>query len=98
MAFTRMVFVMFADRAAAFSNGRAVDWNEVQQAITLATYSYFNKTGGLTNPDVPPITNDANNPFYAYQNAGLEVRIPRITIADTPSGNVLNRLMTEIGR
>jgi hypothetical protein len=251
-----MVFVMFADRAGAFSNGRAVDWNEIQQAVTnpqgwqalggeeewgrvkysqtdpatsnagllavtLATYTYFNKTGGLAgddlddpdyqawieglasgliddtpptaqqqmddvlrygpskydivsiyeslvaqriknapdrfgtelrvfyprlniwsdypfsilvgeestaeekdaallfrnylysvpvqeealtagfrpaNPDVPLLTSDANNPFYVYRDAGLEVRIPRTTIADTPSGDVLNRLMTEFGR
>jgi Bacterial extracellular solute-binding protein len=256
MALTPMVFVMFAERAAAFTNGRAVDWNEIQQAVTnpggwkalggeddwgrvkysqtdpstsnagllaatLATYSYFNKTGGLAtsdldnpdyqrwieglasglvddtpptaqqqmddvlrygpsrydivsiyeslvvqqiknapgrfgtdlkvfyprlniwsdypfsilvgedstaeekdaallfrnylysvpiqeqalgagfrpaNPDVPLLTNDANNPFNRYRDAGLEIRIPRTTIADTPAGDVLNRLMTVFGR
>ena len=256
MALTPMVFVMFAERAAVFTNGRAVDWNEIQQAVTnpegwkalggeedwgrvkysqtdpstsnagllaatLATYTYFNKTGGLTtgdldnpeyqrwiegmasglvddtpptaqqqmddvlrygpsrydivsiyeslvvqqiknapgrfgtdlkvfyprlniwsdypfsilvgedstaeekdaallfrnylysvpiqeqalgagfrpaNPDVPLLTNDANNPFNRYKDAGLEIRIPRTTIADTPAGDVLNRLMTVFGR
>jgi ABC-type Fe3+ transport system substrate-binding protein len=256
MALTPMVFVMFAERATAFTNGRAADWNEIQQAVTnpegwkalggeedwgrvkysqtdpstsnagllaatLATYTYFNKTGGLAtsdldnpdyqrwieglasglvddtpptaqqqmddvlrygpskydivsiyeslvvqqiknapgrfgtdlkvfyprlniwsdypfsilvgeestaeekdaallfrnylysvpiqeqaleagfrpaNPDVPLLTNDANNPFNRYRDAGLEIRIPRTTIADTPAGDVLNRLMTVFGR
>lgn len=256
MVLTPMVFVMFAEKAAAFSNGRSVDWNEIQQAVTnpegwkalggdedwgrvkysqtdpstsnagllavtLATYAYFNKTGGLTsndlnnpdyqnwidglasglvddtpptaqqqmedvlrygpskydivsiyeglviqqlknapgrfgtdlkifyprlniwsdypfsilvgedstaeekdaallfrnylysapvqkdalnvgfrpaNPDVPLLTSDSGNPFNIYKSAGLEVNIPRTTIADTPSGDILNRLMTLFGR
>ncbi|MEO5953778.1 MAG: substrate-binding domain-containing protein [Chloroflexia bacterium] len=256
MVLTPMVFVMFADKAAAFSKGRDVDWNQIQQAVTnpegwkalggdenwgrvkysqtdpstsnagllavtLATYTYFNKTGGLTsddlnnpdyqkwidglasglvedtpptaqqqmedvlrygpskydvvsiyeslvaqqiknapgrfgtelkvfyprlniwsdypfsilvgedstadekdaallfrnflysapvqkdalnvgfrpaNPDVPLLTNDPNNPFNRYKDAGLEINIPRTTIADTPSGDILNRLMTLLGR
>jgi hypothetical protein len=256
MVLTPMVFVMFAEKAAAFSNGRNVDWKEIQQAVTnpggwealgggeewgrvkysqtdpstsnagllavtLATYAYFNKTGGLTsddlndpdyqawidglanglvddtpptaqqqmedvlrygpskydivsiyeslvaqqiknapgrfgtelkvfyprlniwsdypfsilvgedstaeekdaallfrnylysvpvqedalnvgfrpaNPDVPLLTNDASNPFNRYKDAGLEINIPRTTIADTPSGDILDRLMTLFGR
>lgn len=256
MALTPMVFVMFADKAEVFSNGREIDWREIESAVTdplgwkalggldewgrvkysqtdpstsnagllaatLATYTYFNKTGGLTsddlndpqyqqwieglasglvddtpptaqqqmedvlrygpskydvvsiyeslvaqqiknapgrfgtelkvfyprlniwsdypfsilvgeestaeekdaallfrnylysvpvqqqalgvgfrpaNPDVPLLTNDANNPFNRYRDAGLEISIPRTTIADTPSGDVLNRLMTSFGR
>ncbi len=256
MALTPMVFVMFADKADVFSKNRAVDWNEIEQAVTdpqgwlalggseewgrvkysqtdpsdsnagllavtLATYTYFNKTGGLTqddlnnadyqqwieglasglvddtpptaqqqmedvlrygpskydvvsiyeslvaqqiknapgrfgtdlkvfyprlniwsdypysilvgdnstaeekdaallfrsylysvpvqeqalrvgfrpsNPDVPLLTNDADNPFNRYKDAGLEINIPRTTIADTPTGDVLNRLMTVFGR
>jgi hypothetical protein len=256
MVLTPMVFVMFAEKAAVFSNGHNVDWKEIQQAVTapdgwkalggdeewgrvkysqtdpstsnagllavtLATYAYFNKTGGLTsddlndpdyqawidglanglvddtpptaqqqmedvlrygpskydivsiyeslvaqqiknapgrfgtelkvfyprlniwsdypfsilvgedstaeekdaallfrnylysipvqedalsagfrpaNPDVPLLTNDASNPFNRYKDAGLEINIPRTTIADTPSGDILNRLMTLFGR
>lgn len=256
MALTPMVFVMFAERADTFANGREVDWREIEQAVTnpegwnalggpeewgrvkysqtdpstsnagllavtLATYTYFNKTGGLTqadlddpvyqlwidglasglvdntpptaqqqmedmlrygpskydivsiyeslvaqqiknapgrfgtelkvfyprlniwsdypfsilvgenstaeekdaallfrnylysvpvqqdalnvgfrpaNPDVPLLTDDPDNPFKRYQSAGLEIRIPRTTIADTPSGDILNRLMTIFGR
>lgn len=50
------------------------------------------------NPDVPLLTNDPNNPFNLYKSAGLAIRIPRTVIADTPSGDVLNRLMTVFDR
>ena len=49
------------------------------------------------NPDVPLLTNDADNPFNKYKDAGLTIRIPRTVVADTPSGDVLNRLMTLFG-
>jgi len=52
-----------------------------------------------SNPDVPLLTNnDPDNPFNLYKNAGLEINIPRTTIADTPSGDILNRLMTFLKR
>jgi ABC-type Fe3+ transport system substrate-binding protein len=52
-----------------------------------------------SNPDVPLLTNnDLDNPFNLYKNAGLEVNIPRTTIADTPPGDILNRLMTFLNR
>ncbi|HST04852.1 MAG TPA: substrate-binding domain-containing protein [Chloroflexia bacterium] len=52
-----------------------------------------------SNPDVPLLTNnDPDNPFNLYKNAGLEINIPRTTIADTPSGDILNRLMTFLSR
>jgi hypothetical protein len=48
---------------------------------------------------VPLLTNnDPDNPFNLYKNAGLEINIPRTTIADTPSGDILNRLMTFLKR
>lgn len=51
------------------------------------------------NPDVPLLTNnDPNNPFNLYAKAGLDIKIPRTVIADTPSGEVLNRLMTVFER
>jgi hypothetical protein len=50
------------------------------------------------NPDVPLLTNDADNPFNKYKDAGLAIRIPRTVVADTPSGDVLNRLMTVFDR
>ena len=50
------------------------------------------------NPDVPLLTNDPNNPFNAYQKEGLQLRIARTILADTPSGDVLNRLQTVFGR
>ncbi|MEO8284820.1 MAG: substrate-binding domain-containing protein [Chloroflexota bacterium] len=50
------------------------------------------------NPDVPLLTNDPNNPFNRYKDAGLTIRIPRTVIADTPQGDVLNRLMTILDR
>ncbi|MDQ6695095.1 MAG: substrate-binding domain-containing protein [Chloroflexota bacterium] len=46
-----------------------------------------------SNPDVPLLTNDQNNPFNKYTNIGLNIKIPRTVIADTPSGEVLNSLM-----
>jgi hypothetical protein len=49
------------------------------------------------NPDVPLLTNDADNPFNKYRDAGLTIRIPRTVVADTPTGDVLNRLMTLFG-
>ena len=257
MVLTPMVFVMFADRAEAFSKGRAVDWKEIQGAVTnkdgwsalggdpnwgrfkysqaspnnsnagllaatLASYNYFGKTGGLTtseledqgyrdwidglasglvadapptadqqmndlilygpsrydvvsiyeslvaqqiknapgrfgeelkvfypsvnmwsdypfsilmgdqstaeqkdaalafmqylysppvqqaalrtgfrpaNPDVPLLTNnDPNNPFNLYADAGLDIKIPRTVIADTPPGEVLSRLRSVFER
>ncbi len=45
------------------------------------------------NPDVALITNDSDNPFNQYKDAGLDIRIPRTVIADTPSGDVLDALM-----
>jgi len=50
------------------------------------------------NPDVPLLTSDPNNPFNLYKGAGLDIKIPRTVIADTPQGDVLNRLMTVFGR
>ncbi len=50
------------------------------------------------NPDVPLLTNDPNNPFNRYKDAGLDIRIPRTVIADTPSGEVLTDLMSVFGR
>lgn len=50
------------------------------------------------NPDVPLLTDDPNNPFNRYKDAGLLIRIPRTVIADTPTGDVLNRLMSVFDR
>jgi ABC-type Fe3+ transport system substrate-binding protein len=50
------------------------------------------------NPDVPLLTNDADNPFNKYKDAGLAIRIPRTVVADTPPGDILNRLMTSFDR
>ena len=50
------------------------------------------------NPDVPLITNDPNNPFNLYKSQGLQLNIPRTVLADTPSGDVLNRLQDTLGR
>jgi ABC-type Fe3+ transport system substrate-binding protein len=50
------------------------------------------------NPDVPLITQDQENPFNKYRNAGLLVNIPRTVLADIPAGNVLNRLMNVFDR
>jgi ABC-type Fe3+ transport system substrate-binding protein len=50
------------------------------------------------NPDVPLLTDDANNPFNRYKDAGLDIRIARTVIADTPAGNVLNRIMDTFER
>ena len=51
------------------------------------------------NPDVPLLTNnDPNNPFNLYADAGLDIKIPRTVIADTPSGEVLNRLRSVFER
>jgi len=51
------------------------------------------------NPDVPILNNnDANNPFNKYKDAGLQIDIPRGAIADPPSGEVINRLMTVFQR
>lgn len=89
MCLTPMVFVMYADRAAAFSKKYAdVDWKNIEQAVTdpngwksidpthedwgrvkysqtspansnagllaatLATYNYFDKTGGLSGSNL----------------------------------------------
>lgn len=88
MCLTPMVFVMYADRAAAFtSKFKNVDWQQIQQAVadpagwkningnedwghvkygqtdpsnsnagllavTLATYTYYNKTTGLTSTNM----------------------------------------------
>jgi ABC-type Fe3+ transport system substrate-binding protein len=46
------------------------------------------------NPDVPLLTTDPDNPFNRYKDAGLDITIARTLIADTPSGEVLNRLMS----
>jgi ABC-type Fe3+ transport system substrate-binding protein len=50
------------------------------------------------NPDVPLLTDDPNNPFNLYKGAGLDIRIPRTVIADTPTGEVLTRLQTVFER
>jgi hypothetical protein len=50
------------------------------------------------NPDVPLLTGDADNPFNKYKDAGLAIRIPRTVVADTPSGDILTRLMTVFDR
>lgn len=50
------------------------------------------------NPDVPLLTNDADNPFNKYKDAGLAIRIPRTVVADTPSGDILALLMTVFDR
>jgi ABC-type sulfate transport system substrate-binding protein len=44
------------------------------------------------NPDVPLLTGDINNPFNRYKDEGLQLRIPRIVLADIPSGDTLTRL------
>lgn len=44
------------------------------------------------NPDVPLLTNDPNNPFNRYKDAGLQIKIPRTVIADAPTGDVLDQL------
>ena len=50
------------------------------------------------NPDVPLITNDPKNPFNQYKANGLQLRIPRTVLADTPSGDVLNQLRNVFAR
>ncbi|MEO6457941.1 MAG: substrate-binding domain-containing protein [Chloroflexia bacterium] len=51
------------------------------------------------NPDVPLLTNnDPNNPFNLYADAGLDIKIPRTIIADTPSGEALSRLRSVFER
>jgi hypothetical protein len=61
-----------------------------QQALTIGFRP--------ANPDVALLTNDPNNPFNLYKNAGIDIKIARTVIADTPQGDVLNRLMTEFTR
>jgi ABC-type Fe3+ transport system substrate-binding protein len=50
------------------------------------------------NPDVALLTDDPDNPFNRYKDAGLDIRIARTLIADTPSGEVLDRLMDTFHR
>lgn len=50
------------------------------------------------NPDVPLLTDDPENPFNRYKAEGLQLRIPRTVLADTPSGEVLNRLQSAFDR
>ena len=64
---------------------------EVQEKALLAGFR-------PANPDVPLLTNDPNNPFNRYKDAGLDIRIPRTVIADTPTGEVLSRLMNVLER
>ena len=50
------------------------------------------------NPDVPLLTNDADNPFNIYKSQGLQPRIARTVLADTPPGDVLTRLQSSFER
>ncbi len=50
------------------------------------------------NPDVPLTSTDPNNPFNKYRDAGLQIDIPRASIADAPSGDVVTRLMSVFAR
>jgi hypothetical protein len=75
-------------------------------ALVLMRYLYSPRVqeGALragfrpANPDVPLLTQDAENPFNKYKSAALRVNIPRTVLADIPQGNVLTRLMDVFDR
>jgi ABC-type sulfate transport system substrate-binding protein len=46
------------------------------------------------NVDVPVINDDPDNPFNQFQDQGLQVQIPRISLVEPPSGEVIRELQT----